>query len=105
MESSQAGGTEKGQVRLGMLQRGRGKSVKELRGAGTSPITTGSTALPLKTRNPFCGAVSTHRRSTDSVSFLTDLALSKANHTLGTSVNRVGNEQPTWAKAGWPNSN
>lgn len=99
MESSQAGGTEKGQVRLGMLQRGRGKSVKELRGAGTSPITTGSTALPVKTRNPFCGAVSTHRRSTDSVSFLTDLALSKANHTLGTSVNRVGNEQPTWAKA------
>lgn len=34
MESSQAGGTEKGQVRLGMLQRlGRGKSVKEVEGS------------------------------------------------------------------------
>lgn len=34
MESSQAGGAEKGQVRPGMLQRlGRGKSVKEVEGS------------------------------------------------------------------------
>lgn len=57
--------------------------MKEVEGSRENPITTGSTALLLKTRNPFHGAVSTHRSSTGSVSFLTDLALSEVSHTLG----------------------
>lgn len=69
-----------GRVKLGMLERlGRGRKVKEIVGSREE-----SHCLSPEGSDPIRRAMSVHTRSsTGSASFLTDLALSKVNCTLG----------------------